>query len=67
MVSNTNWAGCNNIYSEAEKRIRESVVSISNEMELSKAETVSILTYLTHDILSLRENAAPENIGDRII
>jgi hypothetical protein len=43
------------MYSEAENEIREAVIAISNKYELGKKDTVSILTYLVHDIMSIRE------------
>ena len=42
-------------YREAEKEIRESVIQISNKYELGKKDTVAILAYLTHDILSIKD------------
>ena len=60
MGTNFDWAGCSDVYSACEKRIRESVTNISNEGELSKADTVAILTYLIHDIMSIKEDVTPE-------
>lgn len=44
-----------NEYIEAEKEIRDAIIQISNKYEISKKDTVALLTYLIHDILSLRE------------
>jgi hypothetical protein len=52
-----------NEYADAEKEIRESVIQISNKYELGKKDTVAILTYLTHDILSIREPAVGRKDG----
>jgi len=67
MGSNFDWAGCSDVYSACEKRIRNSVVAISNEGELGKKDTVSILTYLIHDILSIKEGEdAPLDIKEAV-
>jgi hypothetical protein len=44
------------MYQNAELEIRDSVVAISNKFELGKKDTVAILSYLLHDIMSIREN-----------
>ena len=43
------------MYAEAEERIISAVTKISLEAELSKAETVAILTYLIHNIMHVSE------------
>jgi hypothetical protein len=60
MGSNFDWVGQGSVYSACEKRIRDSVIAISNEGELSQGDTVAILTYLIHDILSIK-NDAPDS------
>lgn len=47
-------------YQEAEEEIRNSVINISNRFELSQKDTVAILTYLIHNILSIREEKCTE-------
>ena len=43
-------------YENAEQEIRDSVINLSNAHELGKKDTVAILTYLIHDIMTIKED-----------
>jgi len=44
------------MYEEASEEIRKSVVEISNKFELAKYQTIAILAYLSHDIMTLNDS-----------
>lgn len=44
-------------YNKADHEIREAVTKISNEHEIGQKDTVAILTYLIHDIMSIKEES----------